>query len=160
METPQEEKVEILSVIGEQEKSWAIDRYHLMVGASILSVVAIMGGIVWLASGGGGSASNANPAPTGELQFNQKGEVAGTNTYGNLPYPSVRAGQPLVPNNKAVSKTPTKPSSVTPTPTNSPAATATPMPEPTSTPVPNPTATSAPTPTAAPSLSISPSTAP
>lgn len=153
MEIPQSDKVEIFSVAGDNEKSWSIDRYHLMVGISIVSVVVIMGGIVWLASGGGTNAtSSANPLPTGELEFGNKDKqsVQGANTQGqDIPYPSVRSAQPLLPGKgtNTLSKTPSKTPTAEPTATSTPAAAATATPYPTATSVP-PTAT--PTPTATP----------
>jgi hypothetical protein len=153
MDTPKEDKVEVLSILGENEKSWSIDRYHITVAGSILSVCMVVGGIVWLASGGGGNASKAAPFPTGELQFSDK-SVQGANEYRALPYPSVKQSFPLVPGKVSPpAKSPTK----APTPTESPTATATPAPTATTT---SPTPTNTPTPTTVtptPILTVSPS---
>lgn len=164
-QTPQKETVEVLSVFGEKEKSWSIDKYQLTVGLSIVSVIAIMGGIVWLASGGGANASSssASPYPTGELDFTQN-KASGQTDIRSLPYPQVKQAQPLLPGKsgaKTVAKTPTpteeadKPAATpSPTPTSAPSnsnnstPTATPTPTPTAdtTATPEPTATPSPTP--------------
>lgn len=142
-EQPEKEKVEVFSVIGSEEKSWSVDKYQLYVGLSIVSVIAIMGGIVWLASGGTPTASGANPLPTGELKFDEKKDVEGTSTQQELPYPSVRGSNPLRPGKATTANPPAQTSKPTPTTKpGSPAPTATPTPNqsqsanPTATPVP------------------------
>ena len=166
MENPQDEKVEILSVVGDNparnaaveddkatiaewhsaaggEKSWQIDRYKLTVVISIISVLTITAGIIWLASGGVEDANIAGPVPTGDLDFTQKNDPNGS--IRNIPYPSVRNSLPLI-SPKSPSKTPSPTNS--PTPTRVPDPTDTPSPTPTAT----PTATQTPTPTSTPTV--------
>jgi hypothetical protein len=144
----QDEKVTIHSVIGDKEANWHIDRYKVTVVISIVSVVAITGAILWLASGGGKDANAASPYPTGELQFND-GKAG--KTINDIPYPSVRQSEKRLmgseisdtPAQKKPSVTPTV--ELTPTPTSTPAPTVTTVPTPTSTPA----LTATPTPTQA-----------
>lgn len=178
METPQKEKVEVFSVIGDEparnaskseasvsartdmpdedkvpilawqseaggEKSWSVDKYQLMVSLSIVSVVVIMGGIVWLASGASqNNTSGANPLPTGELKFDSKKDVEGASTYQqDIPYPSVKGSKPLRPNKATTANPPSQSPKATPTtkpgsPTSTPAPTQSSSSNPTATPVP------------------------
>jgi FKBP-type peptidyl-prolyl cis-trans isomerase len=134
----QDEKVVIHSMVGDKEASWHIDRYKVTVVVSILSIITITGGILWLASGGGKDANAASPYPTGELDFSEKQRGK---TLQDVPYPSVKnsdkrliTGAPST----VPSKVPTQ--TQTPSPTATPAPTATPVPTATSVPAtPTPT---------------------
>jgi hypothetical protein len=152
----QDEKVTFHSVIGDKEANWHIDRYKVMVVVSILSVVAITGGILWLASGGGKDANAAGPYPTGELNFNEaKGK-----TINDIPYPSVRqTAKRLLGGETSVSPVEKKPT-VTPTDKVTPTPTATPVPTATNAPTPTPTQVPQAAPTVVPTISIIPSLSP
>lgn len=145
MDTPKEDKVEIFSVSGDTEKSWSIDRYHLTVGLSIVSVVVVVGGLIWLASGGGGAGTSAaSVLPTGELKFTNdtkksQNAASTTTSVDDLPYPEVRAAQPLAKEKSTVAKPSSSAKALTPTPTTgseSKKSDPTATPTPTATPVP------------------------